>query len=168
MPVLPILPHQLTDHVKLLHKVAVVHDDKVLILKRANTAQSRPGCWDLPGGNSEWPVALTENTANIYQLDIVREIQEETGSETSPNNFSEKNLIFFRTFFEPERQVYSLICGWKLNAVTDLTAFSPEKVKLSPEHTQMAWISLSEAASYDFGGVRGQFILEIIVQALKI
>jgi len=164
---LPVLPHQLTQHTKLLHKVVLIHEGKVLLLKRSLEDHSRPGCWDLPGGNSEWPETLTENTSDLHQLDIAREIREEIGYETNPANFSEKNLIFFRTFFEPEKQLYSLICGWKLVSVADLTAFSPDKVILSAEHTQFSWVGLNELAQFDFGGASGEFIIQMIKNAFE-
>lgn len=166
---LPVLPHQLTENTKFLHKVAMINDGKVLLLHRSLTAISRPDCWDLPGGNSEWPVNVTENTADLYQLDVAREIQEETGFETNPTNFFEKNLIYFRTYFEPTKQLYSLICGWRLDAVSDLTAFSPEKVILSNEHTEFAWVNLTELSDYNFGDhQRGDFIRSIIENAFKV
>lgn len=161
--------HQLTENTKFLHKVAILNDGKVLLLKRSDSAVSRPGCWDLPGGNSEWPAEIAENIPDLYQLDIAREIKEETGFETNRNNFSQKNLIYFSTFFEPAKQLYSLICGWKLTAVTDLTAFSPEKVILSAEHTQFVWVSAIEINNYNFGDLgRGDFIKVIIENANKI
>lgn len=165
---LPILPHQLTQNTKFLHKVVLIHDGKVLLLHRSAAAHSRPDCWDLPGGNSEWPAALTENTADLHQLDIAREIREETGYETNPINFSEKNLIFFRTFFESEKQLYSLICGWKLTPVADLTAFSPDKVIISAEHTEFTWATLTEISNYNFGGASGEFIVQMIKNAFEV
>ena len=160
----PVLPHQLTQNVKLLHKTALIHEDKVLLLKRADSADSRPGCWDLPGGNSEWPAALRTSTADIHAQDIAREIQEETGCVVAAETFANKPPVFFRSFFEPEKQLYSVICGWVATS-DQVLAFRPDQVILSPEHTASAWVTQAELDSYDFGGVKGAFIKASIVEA---
>lgn len=160
----PVLPHQLTTNVKFLHKAALIHENKVLILRRADGDGSRPGCWDLPGGNSEWPASVTAPTADLHAQDIAREIQEETGYQIASANFANKTPVFFRSFFEPEKQLYSVICGWMATA-DQVLAFRPDQVILSPEHTAFAWVTQAELDSYDFGGVKGEFIKASIVEA---
>ena len=160
----PVLPHQLTENVKFLHKAALIHEGKVLILKRADGDGSRPGCWDLPGGNSEWPASVTAPTADLHAQDIAREIQEETGYQVASADFANKPPIFFRSFFEPEKQLFSVICGWVARS-NQVLAFTPDQVILSPEHTAFAWVTQAELDSYDFGGVKGAFIKASIVEA---
>lgn len=155
-------PHQLTTHVKLLHKVALISNNKVLILKRAEQALSRPGNWDLPGGNSNWPFSVQAPTINLHQQDIVREIQEETGIVVSTPQFTEKTLVYFATFFEPDRQVYSINCGW----VIQLTPAQTPPIQISAEHTEFAWITLDQLEQYEFGGVNRDYETKIIRQAL--
>jgi 8-oxo-dGTP pyrophosphatase MutT (NUDIX family) len=154
----------LTEKVKLLQKVALLHEGKVLLLKRSAQEYSRPSCWDLPGGNSEWPTEITTSTVDLHKADIVREIFEETKLQTDPNNFSEKNLIFFRTFFQADKQIFSVICGWVLTATNQVTAFSPDQVILSDEHTEFAWVPLADLGQYDMGAT-GTFITTIIENA---
>jgi len=160
----PILKHQLTKDVKLLHKVALVVGDQVLILKRSPTASSRPEKWDLPGGNSEWPINQQVVQKDLHQQDLVREVQEETGIALETKNFTTKNLTYFTTYFEPDKQLYSINCGWvvKLNSasVNDLT------ILLSSEHTEYAWIDLSKLDYYNFGGSERDYETAIIRQAL--
>ncbi|MBD3279405.1 MAG: hypothetical protein GF390_01695 [Candidatus Pacebacteria bacterium] len=153
------VPHQLTKNVKLLHKVAVIHQGRVLILKRAAQSFSRPSCWDLPGGNSEWPNDLTQNQANLHQADIVKELKEETGLSFQPSHFSFAQLVFLRTFFETDRQVYTIILGWrtKLQDSAEIT--------LSLEHTDFAWVKQAQLDDYDFGGQAGEFVKEVIQRA---
>lgn len=155
-------PHQLTSKVKLLHKVAIVSQKKVLILKRSVSAFSRPGKWDLPGGNSEWPSQLNEPTINLHQQDIVREVYEETGLKVAPETFNKDSLVYFATYFEPDREVYSINCGW----VVELESASTSTVKISQEHTEFAWISLEDLPNYDFGGNQRDFETCIIRRAL--
>ena len=157
------LPHQLTENVKFLHKVALVHQGKVLILKRADDAQSRPGAWDLPGGNAEWPAATTESIRNIHQQDIAREVIEETGLDVLPEIFDLKSMVHFFSYFDQKKQVYSIVCGW---AVRNLTDLDPARVLLSDEHTEYRWIDETELDSLDFGEPVGTFVKTIIENSL--
>jgi 8-oxo-dGTP pyrophosphatase MutT (NUDIX family) len=155
------IPHQLTSHVKLLHKVAIVKKDQVLILKRSNNALSRPGKWDLPGGNSEWPQDLKRSVINLHQYDIVREIKEETNLLFENQDFETQNLIYFATYFEPDKQIYSVNCGWAVE-LRDKN----QVVEISKEHTDLTWITLDELKKYDFGGIQRDYETKIIRLAL--
>lgn len=155
------IPHQLTSHVKLLHKVAIVDQGKVLILKRSKEASSRPGKWDLPGGNSEWPHNLKKPVINLHQHDIVREIKEETNLVFENQDFETENLVYFATYFEPDKQLYSVNCGWAIKLKD-----KNQVVKISKEHTDFAWISLDELKKYDFGGKQRDYETKIIRFAL--
>lgn len=108
------IPHQLTEHVKLLQKAVLIYDQRALILRRSDLAKSRPGCWDLPGGNCEWPVSQTASVANLHLQDIAREVTEETGLAVQANDFSFDQLVHLSTFFDVDQQIYTMIVGWKL------------------------------------------------------
>lgn len=167
------VPHQLTRNVKLLHKVALVWQDQVLILKRADRAKSRPGKWDLAGGNSEWPHQLKESQLNVHQPDVAREILEETGIKVDSKLFSLDNLVYFATFFNPSKQVYSINCGWQVylkqlnlkNQAWD--ANSQPDVTISKEHSDFKWIRLKDLDQYDFGGPERDFETKIIRKVLS-
>lgn len=162
------IKHQLTSNVKLLHKVALVFEDRVLILKRAADAKSRPEKWDLPGGNSEWPTDTSSNLINPHQEDVAREISEETGLEVSKTEFSKENLVYFATYFEAEREIFSVNCGWVVYLDKFLTnSDSASSVKISSEHTDYQWITLDELVQYDFGGPDRDYETAIIRLALK-
>jgi len=156
--------HQLTPNVKLLHKVAVIIESKVLILKRAPNSKTRPKCWDLPGGNSEWPVKINHPTQDLYKLDVAREVWEETGIRAQPDHFSLSSLVYFSTFYEPKKEIYTMICGWKI-VYADRSFL--EFVGLSDEHTEFKWIEKNELAKYDFGGKKGEFVANIIKEAFE-
>lgn len=153
-------PHRLTDHVKILHKVAIIADNKVLLLKRHASAHSRPNQWDLPGGNAEWPEGVAADLLeHLHQADVVREIQEETGIVVDPARISAP--VFFDTFFQNQTQMYTVAVGWcvQLDQVTP--------VILSREHSESTWVDQEDAVAYDFGFAGGPngFLVQIIQQA---
>lgn len=154
-------PHQLTKDVKLLQKVALKHGDKILILKRDENTHSRPLAWDLPGGNVEWPETL-ENKGSFHQEDATREVLEESGVEVSLDQFITENLVYFSTFFEAQKQVFSVIVGWKVDLPED---FDEESIKLSIEHINYEWITKDQLDNFDFGGSKGEFVKQMIKAA---
>lgn len=158
------IAHQLTENVKFLHKVALVHQGKVLLLKRPENSASRPGAWDLPGGNAEWPAEQQESLRNIHQLDASREVLEETGIDVSPSLFTLENMVHFFSYFDAKKEIYSVVCGWR---VSDLTDLSPDQVILSDEHTESRWVGLDELETLDFGEPVGSFIKTIVRNALS-
>lgn len=182
------LTHQLTSQVKLLHKVALVIDScesrtakssldqtsfpKLLILKRGPNSYSRPKQWDLPGGNAEWPF-IDKDTSNsdllakLHRRDIEREVLEETGIDLSQTqNYTSLEFdrpILCQTYFDKKTEVYSIILGWLIRL------FDLPKIILSDEHTDFAWIEMSQFREYDFGfaGEPDGFIRIIIERALN-
>jgi len=157
------IQHQLTENVKLLQKVVLRHGDKVLILKRAENSDSRPLAWDLPGGNSEWPETL-ESKGGFHQKDAAREVFEESGIEIPLDKFSIENLICFRTFFEAQKQVFSIITGWRVDLEDN---FDEKSIKISEEHIKYEWITLDKIDDYNFGGFKGEFIKDMIRNVFK-
>lgn len=155
--------HQLTEQVKLLQKVVLVHGGKVLLLRRSGTAKSRPECWDLPGGNSEWPEQGRAGFG-LHREDLVREVYEETGIELEADSVQQSNLRYFETFFDAEKQVFSVICGWKIELPR--LGYS-EAVRLSAEHSKYMWVLPEEVTQYDFGGKNGEFVKDIIMSSLE-
>lgn len=161
----PSSSHRLTQHVKLLHKVALISKGQVLILRRSAQEKSRPGKWDLAGGNSEWPADLDKPCLNLHQNDISREIVEETGIEIPADYFTDQQLVFFATHFSPETQIYSINCGWRVTGITDSQR---QQVKISSEHSESTWISLTELDQYDFGGPDRDYETKIIRRCLAV
>lgn len=161
------LKHQLTENVKLLQKAAIIRQSdfglEVLLLKRNATTLSRPNCWDLPGGNSEWPEQSQSSAANLHLFDIAREIAEETGLNVNTKNFSLDKLSYLSTYFDSEKQVYTMICGWSLH----FSDTDQGEVQVSDEHQEYVWVTETELENYDFGGDKGTFIVEMIKAAFK-
>jgi 8-oxo-dGTP pyrophosphatase MutT (NUDIX family) len=150
--------HQLTETVKVIQKAALVADGQVLILKRTDDSIPRPSKWDLPGGNSEWP-EIQRTQHGLHQDDITREIMEETGISLANSMFTQP--IYFDTYFDADTKVYSLIVGWRV------ALSGTQKVRLSSEHTEFAWVSFPELGLYDFGfaGESNGFIRQILVRS---
>lgn len=161
------LPHQLTENCKLLQKVAIIRQpnghSEVLLLQRSADAQSRPNCWDLPGGNSVWPQQLTQSAADLHYQDVLRELAEETTLQLTSAQLSFKDLVYLSTYFDYAQQIYSIITGWQV----DYASCAGGEIVLSAEHQQYVWIGEAELGNYDFGGQKGQFIVDIITQALR-
>lgn len=156
--------HQLTDNVKLLQKAAIIRQQEsleVLLLKRSADAKSRPNCWDLPGGNSEWPEVSQLSAANLHMDDLKREIFEETGLDAQKDVLVLNNLTHFSTYFDSDKQIFTIICGWLVN----YDATNQNEIKISDEHQEYMWVKEEDLNAYDFGGVKGTFILDIIKQA---
>lgn len=161
----------LTPQVKLLHKVAILDSNGlVLLLRRSEQTPSRPHKWDLPGGNAEWPDEATSTMPgvgvreNLHGADASREIQEETGLEITPSEFV--TPVYFQTFFDQEKRVYTVVVGWKvmLPVANDMVT-----IKLSGEHSEYRWAGLAEANTFDFGFAGGDFgfIYRIITSAYE-
>lgn len=152
------LSHQLTENVKVLQKAVLMHDGRCLILKRSEDSKSRPGMWDLPGGNVEWPDSK-EDKKDLHIEELLREIVEETGVIVNEDEFEN---CYVGTYFSAEKKVFTIILGWKL----ELSQI-PE-VKISDEHTEYAWMKLEEGPNYDFGFAGGKdgFIRKMIDNSL--
>ncbi len=158
-------PHQLTKHTKLLQKAVILDEDnKALILQRRAESFYRPNCWDLPGGNSEWPQQVSSSKENLHFQDLQREIQEETSLKFSLQIIKQARMIHFSTYYDYPRKIYAIICGWKL-FLNDLK--QPSKVEISDEHQGYCWVNQQEINDYDFGGKKGEFVKSMILQAWK-
>ena len=153
------IPHQLTANVKWLHKVALIVDGSVLLLKRAAGAKSRPNCWDLPGGNLEWPTTSLP-ASNLNLPEISREVEEETSVQIKPESFTLSSQLLLNSFFQPDQQIFTIISGWGLRLPVK------PRVEISAEHTEYAWVNFSDLANYDFD-LTGDFVRLIAERALQ-
>jgi 8-oxo-dGTP pyrophosphatase MutT (NUDIX family) len=159
------IKNQLTENVKLLQKAAIIREGEfgaeVLLLKRSADSFSRPNCWDLPGGNSEWPTAEQASAADLHLSDISREILEETALQVSENIFGLSKLTHLSTYFDNQRQIFTIIFGW----VIDFSLTNQAAIQISNEHQKYVWVTQDNLLNYDFGGDKGAFVLDIIINA---
>lgn len=115
------------DNMKFLQKAVVIHPDDphlFLALKRADDDNSRPGDWDLPGGNV--------NPGELHDQAMIREIHEETGLDVG-----ELHPVQVATSMNHEKNLYVLFIGLSATALTD-------QVTISHEHTKYLWVTLDE------------------------
>lgn len=161
------LKHQLTTQVKLLQKAAIIRTQEgevqVLLLKRSPDALSRPNCWDLPGGNSEWPATDQLSAADLHLADLAREVEEETALQVVPSAFQLDQLTHFSTFFDADKQIFTIIAGWAI----DFAKTDQNEIQISSEHQDFAWVRASEFEQYDFGGDKGFFVVDIVKNAFS-
>lgn len=104
---------------------AVLFDDegKILAIRRSKTAPSRPLHWDLPGGDIEVGKSL--------EVDIAREIREETGLEVR-----ELKVIDAAGKFDAQEEFWVTICY--------IARPESKKVELSFEHDDYKWVTPEE------------------------
>lgn len=156
--------HRLTEKVKLLQKAVLIHRGKMLLLRRSEHSQTRALQWDLPGGNSEWPIEKVGIIRDVHIMDLKREIFEETGIGAAEFAIA-PTLVSFETYFESEIDMYTIIVGWKIQ-LDD--AFTKESIRLSDEHNEYQWISQNECTNFDFGFAGGEgFITRIISSSFQ-
>jgi 8-oxo-dGTP diphosphatase len=105
-------------------KAFVVHDGKLLIVKREPKNVQTPGIWEIPGGRLEIGEDPMEG--------VKREMLEETG-------LSVEVVMPFsvRHFTRKDGQVITMII-FLCKSVDD-------KIKLSEEHTHFEWVQIKKA-----------------------
>lgn len=102
----------------------------ILVIRRSNTDNRRPGQWDIPGGTVE------EN--ETLEMAAIRECKEEVGI-----NLKELDLKLFFT----DRDIFNQEDGQSL-MVNWLVYYCPiieQQVSLSFEHDQYRWVSTKKA-----------------------
>lgn len=108
-------------------KAALINErNEVLILRRSQTDEYRPGETDLPGGCTE--------PGEQLDTGVVREIQEESGIRLAEEDV---RLIYSESGTRKNREIVRYLF---LGSVS-----SQQIVQLSAEHEAWAWHSLPEA-----------------------
>ncbi len=128
------------------HKILIEKDGKYLVLLRTDKCKRYAEHWDLPGGKAE------EN--EDYDETIRREVREEIGAEV---------LIGDKIFsFEIESEcVRGVRVGFNLydGVLQNPTA----EIKLNPEHTEYAWLTLAELQNLE----KREIVLDNYLRSLK-
>lgn len=101
-------------------KGVILHNNRVLIIKRDDKDDIGPGTWECVGGKIEFGEEL--------ESALIREVKEEVGLDVAVDR-----LLYATTFkTDPMRQV--VILTYKCRAEQD-------KVQLSEEHSQFMWVT---------------------------
>jgi len=129
-----------------MHLVAptcvVVKDDKVLILKRADHEKVYPGKWTVPGGKMErseyeqTPKTTADAWYGIIEETVRREVREESALEVD-----EPRYLLSLVFIRPDDIPVVTISYWAYWKSGD--------VVLDRDHSDFAWVTPDEAATYD-------------------
>lgn len=106
-------------------KAFIVHDDKILIMKRSADRPHNAGNWEFPGGRLE----LGEDP----EAGLIREVDQETGLSI--------NVVMpfeVHSFVRDDRQFIVMI--------TFLCKVDTDMVRLSSEHEEFEWVGVDEVA----------------------
>ena len=122
-------------------KAAVVHNGKILLIKRSETDERRPLEWDIPGG---W-VDEGEDVATA----VVREIAEETGLVLPQSTTS---LVYTHSAIVKDKNV---------NWIFFVVKSESESVVLSDEHVEFGWFTVQEALQAIDYDVQNNFIAHL-------
>lgn len=123
----------------------VVRDDgRFLIMKRAEWEKAFPGKWTVPGGKFEEDDFISKpKTTKSYEgwYDVVRpalkrEVLEEAGIEIEDIRY-----LTDYTFKHPK--------GFWVLGLSFWARFKSGEIKLIPDLTEYAWVTLEEAKDYD-------------------
>ena len=104
----------------------LIRDNKCLILEFSG----RPGKWGLPGGR----VDFDEHCDEAFR----RELEE----ELSFNDFKILGIVDFDT--------WTAGTGDLVGGIARLIKNDEDEIKLSEEHTKLAWVTKDEVKDYDF------------------
>jgi 8-oxo-dGTP diphosphatase len=137
----------------------LVKDGKYLIAKRAPFEKAFPNKWTVPGGTLETsdyknrPCDTSCQWYNIFEEICKREVEEEVGIKVDKMKYL-ASLVFIRQDNIPT-VIASMFCHT-----------SEDKVRLSEELTDYAWVTLEEAKKYDLiDGIYEE--LELLEKHLK-
>lgn len=136
---------QLNPRLHFVVATAIVHKDgKFLIAKRSPKELAFPNKWTVPGGKLKFDEygKLKSTTKsykswyNIVEWVVRREVREETGLEIKGLNYV-CDLVFIR----PD--------GYPVLTLSYWADYKSGKVKLSPELTEYAWVTLKDLPRHD-------------------
>ncbi len=109
----------------------LLKDNKVLIVKRADSESFLPGVYELPGGKIDF--------GETIESAIEREFKEETGLDIKA---IKPVYVFSYLSDEDNRQTFDITYLLRLNDES-------EKVVLSDDHNDFKWISKGEIDDYN-------------------
>lgn len=147
------------DTMKVLQKCAVVNSKgEIIALKRRMEDKSRPGKWDLPGGNLDpedierWKDKSGRGDENdILVRSVTREVDEETGLKVIEGSVKS---IYAASGVNDKKKMFVIGIGYQ-------ALVEDGEVKLSFEHQDYKWVSLEEMKKLDVGD-DGGFIKGIL------
>lgn len=110
----------------------VIHDGKVLLLRRSGDEDVLPGLWELPSGKKE--------PLEAWRDALIREVREETGLETEPVAPVD---VYDYVIEKPEEIRDTTQINFLMRVIGD-----PE-VTVSAEHDGFAWVTEQELEGHE-------------------
>lgn len=131
----------------------IIKNNKVLILQRSKDEDIFPNMWELPSGKREF-LETSENS-------LIREVKEETGLDI------EVVMPFFVFDYQIEKPE-EIRDSTQINFLARLINYN-QKIKLSSEHQNFAWIGKNEIDQYELSEKTKQVIQRAfeLMQKLK-
>lgn len=108
-------------------KSILIHNERVLLLKKSDTSRFGAGIWEFPGGKINYNEMLEDA--------ILREIKEETGLSVT----IERLLYAANVTITPTRQAV---------IINYLCHSSQKKIQLSKEHQDFMWAGKAQMLAY--------------------
>jgi ADP-ribose pyrophosphatase YjhB (NUDIX family) len=115
-----------------LVKCWIEKDGKFLVARRAGAEVHAANAWSLPGGKVE-----RDNTDNVLQITLAKEIKEEVGLEIGRRI----SLIWNNSFIRSD--------GVKVVSLTFLADYKSGTAQALGQTTEVAWFSLNELKERD-------------------
>ncbi len=137
---------------KVVLAAVIVKGNKVLILQRSKNEDVFPNMWELPSGKKE-PLEECKNS-------LRREVKEETGLEI-------KIIMPFFVFNYQIEKSDEIRDSTQINFLAKIKG--NQKIKLSPEHQNFAWVSKKELHKYNLSKETKQVIKKAfeLIEKLK-
>ncbi len=116
----------------------ILHNNKILLIKRSSKDNWEPGKWEIPGGKLD--------EGQDISMALEREVFEETGIVCSPIN----RLAYFESSVLDKHTVSKKqYIGLTYVQLVGISLCDSTKVTLSSEHEDYRWVKLSEIEQLD-------------------
>ena len=115
--------------IKVIIHTVIMNQNRILLLKRADSVSNLPGYWDIPGGSLE--------DAEDPKLGAIREVLEETGI-----NIDKPNLFFSFSNADKPKDVQYITLVHKASTTNTEVVLAPK------EHQEYLWIETAKVLGF--------------------
>lgn len=139
------VPTHMTNHpnYRISVEIIILHNNKILLTKRADNAEVAPGVWNVPAGKVKYHEVPLEA--------LFREAKEETNLDVTL--IRELNVRTFKGKTANE-DIYRLIFTYLVKPKSDdLTNFA-----LNNEHSEFAWVDKEELMNEQFSTLHSDIV----------
>ena len=112
----------------------IIYQGRFLIVKRSETDDFLPNCWEFAGGSVE--------TSETVEDALIRELQEEIGIDT--REYKKKLIGITEEFMDKDKTERYLQLNYKIEVLNE------PKITLSSEHVAYDWATAGDPRLDDF------------------